>query len=45
MMIVKNRTIIFNQPGALPEPALRDLTQQAIALEVPPPQETPKPEA
>ncbi|MCC6614879.1 MAG: thioredoxin [Anaerolineae bacterium] len=39
LMIVKNRTIIFNQPGALPEPALRDLMQQAIALEVPPPQE------
>jgi len=39
LMIIKNRTIIFNQPGALPEPALRDLAQQAIALEVPPPQE------
>jgi thioredoxin 1 len=37
LMIVKNRTIIFNQPGALPEPSMRDLVQQAIALEVPPP--------
>jgi thioredoxin 1 len=39
LMIVKNRTIIFNQPGALPEPPLRDLIQQAIALDVPPPQQ------
>lgn len=45
LMIIKNRTIIFNQPGALPEPALRDLIQQAIALEVPPPEETQKPQA
>jgi thioredoxin len=43
LMIVKNRTIIFNQPGALPEPVLRDLIQQAITVEVPPPQEQPKP--
>ena len=43
LMIVKNRTIIFNQPGALPEPVLRDLIQQAIAVEVPLPQEQPKP--
>lgn len=35
MMAVKNKTIVFNQPGALPEPALRDLVQQLIALEVP----------
>lgn len=39
MMAVKNKTIVFNQPGALPEPALRDLIQQLIALEVPPPEE------
>jgi thioredoxin 1 len=39
LMIVKNRTIIFNQPGALPEPSLRDLVQQAITLNVPPPQQ------
>ena len=45
LMIVKNRTIIFNQPGALPEPALRDLIQQAIALEVPPPEDAQKPQA
>ena len=45
LMIVKNRTIIFNQPGALPEPPLRDLIQQAIALNVPPPQQQPKPQA
>lgn len=35
LMIVKQRTMIFNQPGALPEAALRDLIQQAIALEIP----------
>ncbi len=35
MMALKNKTIVFNQPGALPEPALRDLIQQLIALEVP----------
>ncbi|MEM6283375.1 MAG: thioredoxin [Chloroflexota bacterium] len=35
MMAVKNKAIVFNQPGALPEPALRDLIQQLIALEVP----------
>lgn len=37
LMIVKNRTIIFNQPGALPEPVLRNLVEQAIAVEVPMP--------
>jgi len=36
LMVVKNRTIVFNQPGALPEAAFRQLIQQAIALEVPP---------
>lgn len=36
LMIVKQRTIIFNQPGALPENVLRDLVQQAIAIEIPP---------
>lgn len=35
LMIVKERTIVFNQPGALPENALRDLIQQAIALQIP----------
>ncbi|MDZ4770479.1 MAG: thioredoxin [Chloroflexota bacterium] len=46
MMVVKNRTIIFNQPGALPEQYMRDLVQQAIDVVVPPPkpQETRLPE-
>lgn len=38
LMMVKNRTIVFSQPGALPEHALRDLIQQLIKLEVPAPQ-------
>jgi thioredoxin 1 len=41
LMIVKNRTIIFNQPGALPEPVLRDLVTQAINVEVPMPKQQP----
>ncbi|NOG51965.1 MAG: thioredoxin [Chloroflexi bacterium] len=40
LMMIKNRTIAFNQPGALPEPTLRDLITQLIALEVPAPEET-----
>jgi len=39
MMAVKNKTIVFNQPGALPEESLRDLIQQLIDLEVPDPEE------
>ena len=39
LMAVKQKTIVYSQPGALPEPALRDLTQQLIALEVPPQEE------
>ena len=39
LMIVKQRTMIFNQPGALPEEALRNLIEQAIALEIPPQEE------
>lgn len=35
LMMIKNRTMVFNQPGALPEPVMRDLIQQLIALEVP----------
>ena len=35
LMMVKSRTIVFSQPGALPEAALRDLIQQLIKLEVP----------
>jgi thioredoxin len=38
LMMVKNRTIVFSQPGALPEAALRDLITQLIALEVPDPE-------
>lgn len=42
LMIVKERTVIFNQPGALPETALRDLIQQAIALQIPKEQQSEK---
>ena len=44
LMMVKSRTIVFSQPGALPEAALRDLIQQLIKLEVPAhePQEDPQ---
>jgi len=35
IMAIKNRTIVFNQPGALPETAFRDILKQLIALEVP----------
>ena len=37
LMMVKNQTIVFSQPGALPETALRDLIQQLIKLDVPAP--------
>lgn len=37
IMMIKNRTIVFNQPGALPESAFRDLLNQLIELEVPNP--------
>ena len=36
IMLVKQRTIVFSQPGALPESAFRDLLKQLIALELPP---------
>ena len=36
IMLIKQRTIVFSQPGALPEPAFRDLIEQLIALEIPP---------
>lgn len=39
LMMIKNRTIVFNQPGALPETTMRDLIKQLIALEVPAPEE------
>ncbi len=35
MMMFKERNIVFNQPGALPEPALRNLLDQLIELEIP----------
>jgi thioredoxin 1 len=35
LMMIKQRTIVFNQPGALPEPALRNLLDQLVALELP----------
>jgi thioredoxin len=39
LMMIKNRTMVFNQPGALPEPVMRDLITKLIALEVPDPSE------
>lgn len=36
IMLIKERTIVFNQPGALPESAFRDLIKQLIALKLPP---------
>jgi len=35
IMMFKERNIVFNQPGALPEAALRDLFDQLVALEIP----------
>jgi len=35
LMMLKERTIVFSQPGALPEPVIRDLINQLIELEVP----------
>jgi thioredoxin-like negative regulator of GroEL len=43
IMLVKQRTIVFSQPGALPEPAFRELITKLIALEIPPQQTTPQP--
>ncbi len=39
LMMIKNRTIVFSQPGALPEPAMRNLIDQLIELEVPAPED------
>jgi thioredoxin 1 len=36
LMVFKDRYLVFNQAGALPEQALRSLIDQAIALELPP---------
>jgi thioredoxin 1 len=44
IMLIKQRTIVFSQPGALPEPAFRDLIEQLIALEIPPQTAEDKPE-
>lgn len=41
LMVVKDRTIIFNQPGALPEASLRQLIDQVLVFEVPPREEQP----
>ncbi|MFN8376305.1 MAG: thioredoxin [Anaerolineae bacterium] len=41
IMMIKQRTIVFNQAGALPEPVMRDLFNQLIALEVKPQQQQP----
>ena len=35
IMLVKERTVVFRQPGALPEPALRQLLDKLIELEIP----------
>ncbi len=34
IMLVKEKTIVFSQPGALPESAFRDLIKQLIALDM-----------
>ncbi len=36
IMMIKQRTIVFSQPGAFPEAAFRDLIDQLIGLEIPP---------
>jgi thioredoxin len=41
IMMLKNRTMVFSQPGALPEQAMRDLFTQLIALEIPAPEDQP----
>lgn len=35
IMMLNEKTIVFSQPGALPEPALRDLFGQLVKLEIP----------
>lgn len=34
LMMIKDQTIVFNQPGALPEPVMRDLIEQLLVLDV-----------
>ncbi|MDX1993853.1 MAG: thioredoxin [bacterium] len=35
IMMIKQRSIVFSQPGALPEGVLRDLFNQLVALQIP----------
>lgn len=37
LMVIKNRTMLYNQPGALPEASLRQLVEKAIEIDVPTP--------
>lgn len=34
LMVFKKGTLVFNQPGALPPPALEDIIQQVKALDI-----------
>ena len=34
LMIIRDRTVVFSQPGALPAPALEDLIKQARELDM-----------
>lgn len=34
LMIIRDRTVVFSQPGALPAPALEDLIKQARGLDM-----------
>ncbi len=45
IMLIKEKTIVFSQPGALPESAFRDLIKQLIALKLPPKDQQKQPEA
>ncbi|NJL57558.1 thioredoxin [bacterium] len=35
IVMLKSRSIVFSQPGALPESAMRDLFNQLVALNIP----------
>jgi thioredoxin len=35
LMMFKEKHLVFNQPGALPEPAFRSLLDQLVSLEIP----------
>jgi len=41
LVVYRDGIPVFGQPGALPEPAFRDLIKQLIALELPPQQPQP----